>query len=1429
MSVRRRTAYNIEGESTLSRLVLSDGFDIVSGQAVIKTKTDSFSPETGGFLLQGGAGITKNVWIGNELHVLCRNSGSIVLGSPFDIIPSNIIINSRFSSHLLPFDDVSYDLGRDDLRFGSLSVNDIVNPEGIRIYSKSSDPAVGVTVDKLFLTGQFNINDPAIFHSDLTVEGHTELHSTTITTDNGGVLIHGSGNVDINAGEFTTACESLSLSVHDTVRGVSIATEDDGVPFFFGNETSTCTFNGRLVIVRGDLEVQGGTTVIQSQTVTINDKNIELGTPDNGSPPTDALASGGGITLKGTTDKYIEWFDGSDATHPNSWGFSESVDVAPGRYIRSDILKGRNADDGLSIWDDARCLFTLKHDKVGLRIADPTVSLQIVGTDAIQIPIGDNSERPDSSIVQFGMFRYNTDFHTFEGYIEGDVWNPLGGCRSIDQQTYVTVMADDNITNNNRVRFFTAGRQVAVLDPDGRLGLNIVDPKVAFHIEATDAILIPAGDSASRPDSAVVEHGMLRYNSDLHQFEGFREGNVWNRLGGCYSLDNKTLITVLEDDNLTDANKIRLFTAGTEIANFDAEGRLGIGTTTPVVKLEVNSVDAVKIAVGSTSQRPDNSIVTHGMIRYNVDLHRFEGFGAGDVWVCMGGVVDISQTTFISVLSDDATMDVHRIRFFTDGFESAVLDSEGKLGIGVLDPQAKLSVSGNAMIGSRYCSDPFITAPQDGLIVQSRMGVGMDDLTPVINTVDISGNLCVGSQYAGIETCPDDGILVSGSAGIGTPTPKSKLDVLGNVSIGHTYAGHYAAPDDGCIIQGTVGIGTVNPIVTVDIIGTDAIRIPVGSQAQRPDTPDYGMIRFNTYRNRYEGIALTGSQNNGSQSWVALNSVCNDSGKSFVDTVDPSSGSSMEEIRFYTNATFDDDDGVISGQAMKIDSSQNVGIGGAASRALASVFDVQSPETEQVTFRYDYNNYATFWSDQNGNLRIRTYAADSITRGDIILFPAGPDRKVLIGDVTDVYDPMNIPVKLSVLGYIYTSQGVKFPDGSLQTTSATQNNSGQAFGNWNFGDLTASAKKMWQPIPTTRVAIGTDLPTGKLTIAQDNDDDPAMNLMELRFSDYRYASFNVDNTGTLKITSGLAGDSDILFAPTGNVGVSTASPAASLHVNYDFFMEKNNSPDNTTTSEGLYMRYQSYQDGTPSTGIITSGNNSIASQNPLKIYASQLLINNVGSGVGIACTTPQSMLSIAGNVSIGTSYASNKSAASDGLIVQSSVGVGTFNARAGVEALATSSQSICYRATQRDQSVYGMVIGNATTSATATDGLRAWSNNAASVLLESFANSLPKPLIIQPSAGPTSIGSTTSNAQLTVTQPSTTSSLPVIGLTQANTQAPFVKITGTAFTGSMTSNIVINDSNVTAATIKAFAQIHVVDTGGLLPSGQYFLPVYQLI
>ena len=135
-------------------------------------------------------------------------------------------------------------------------------------------------------------------------------------------------------GAFVSLTGTQTISGNKTFTG----TVDLSGATLSGNTT----FSNNLVVT-GDLTVNGTTTTVNSTTVTVDDKNIELGSTAS---PSDAGADGGGITLKGTTDKTFNWVDATD-----SWTSSEHIDLASGKEFKiagTSVLSGSTLGSGVT-------------------------------------------------------------------------------------------------------------------------------------------------------------------------------------------------------------------------------------------------------------------------------------------------------------------------------------------------------------------------------------------------------------------------------------------------------------------------------------------------------------------------------------------------------------------------------------------------------------------------------------------------------------------------------------------------------------------------------------------------------------------------------------------------------------------------------------------------------------------------------------------------------------------------------------------------------------------------------------------------------------------------------------------------------------------------------------------------------------------------
>jgi hypothetical protein len=193
--------------------------------------------------------------------------------------------------------------------------------------------AVVGTTNTQTLTNK-TLTSPTLTTPDLGVATATSINSTTIPSSKTIVVT----TDKLNVLAATSSSELAGIISDETGTGALV----------FANTPTLVTPNigaatGTSLVLSGDLTVNGTTTTINSTEITVDDKNLTLGSVTT---PTDAGADGGGITLKGDTDKTFNWVDATDA-----WTSSEHINLASTKELKingTSVLSGTALGSGIT-------------------------------------------------------------------------------------------------------------------------------------------------------------------------------------------------------------------------------------------------------------------------------------------------------------------------------------------------------------------------------------------------------------------------------------------------------------------------------------------------------------------------------------------------------------------------------------------------------------------------------------------------------------------------------------------------------------------------------------------------------------------------------------------------------------------------------------------------------------------------------------------------------------------------------------------------------------------------------------------------------------------------------------------------------------------------------------------------------------------------
>lgn len=234
--------------------------------------------------------------------------GTNITGTATAFTASNVTTNANLTGHITSTGNATV-LGT--AAFTSANLAGALTDEtgsGSAVFATSPTlvtPALG-TPSALVGT---NITGTATAFTASNVTTNANLTGHITSTGNAAIL-----------GSFTSSQLATALT-DETGSGAAV----------FANTPTLVTPNigaatGTSLVLSGDLTVNGTTTTLNSTTLTVDDINIELGSV---ATPTNITANGGGITLKGTSDKTIIW----DSTNSN-WTSSEDWNLPTGKVFK---------------------------------------------------------------------------------------------------------------------------------------------------------------------------------------------------------------------------------------------------------------------------------------------------------------------------------------------------------------------------------------------------------------------------------------------------------------------------------------------------------------------------------------------------------------------------------------------------------------------------------------------------------------------------------------------------------------------------------------------------------------------------------------------------------------------------------------------------------------------------------------------------------------------------------------------------------------------------------------------------------------------------------------------------------------------------------------------------------------------------------------
>jgi hypothetical protein len=704
----------------------------------------------------------------------------------------------------------------------SLRANDGITLASAKAYTDSV-----VSSNNTSLTTAYkSYTDSVVSSNNVTLKAYTDSvvssNNTSITTAYKSYTdsVVSSNNVTLKAyTDSVMSSNNTSLRANDGITlasAKSYADSNDGITLASAksytdakNTFSTLVNISNDLIVTGNLTIQGTTTTLNSTTLRINDKNIELA---NVATPTNTTADGGGITVIGATNKTFNWVNSTGA-----WTSSENLDLASGKSFSINgvtVLTGSTLSSNVT-----------------------TSSLTAVGT--VTSGVWSSS---------FGAVSGANLTNLTAGNLVGVINNIPIGSGTANTGAFTTLSASGQITSTLANNTATGGGQIYLNGTTGNRidfsAVGVAVPAFTTRSVGTKIVLYPA-ISGSLVDYAIGIESATLWSSVATSASSFKwyagTANVAT-LSGTGNFSTSTLTSTVATGTApftvtSTTNVANLNASSLSGATFAAPGAIGSGTASTGAFTDLSYTGTLTgntgvIAIGTNQIYKDasgNVGIGTSSPSYTLDIRNAANTTLhlmGTTSNVRGGLsvdVPVANTFYVGSYSS------YPVVFGTNNAERMRIDSSGNVGIG-LTPSCKLDINGLFLI--RYGTGTYA-----GQSIRNTYGSAS---LQSVSYIDFQNENAIATGHIfNVHEIDGSSRIIFGATPAGSRSSDRRSEMMringnGNVLIGATTDGGYKLQVNGSFAATTKSFLIDHP------------------------TKEGMKLRYGSLESPYHGVRLTG-------------------------------------------------------------------------------------------------------------------------------------------------------------------------------------------------------------------------------------------------------------------------------------------------------------------------------------------------------------------------------------------------------------------------------------------------------------------------------------------------------------------------------------------------------------------------------------------